>query len=261
MIIDKDLYIKHIQGEDYILKMRKILDNVEMVLNDYRQETTDFLDPYERHLAKSILNRFDEITYTEDGGLVESERKLINVFPFYLEKDEIEEKISFIEIQFLDNNLSHKDFLGAILNLGIIREKIGDIYVHHDYAFIMVKKEIKDFILFNLNKVSNSKVKNQEIKRNEVKISQEDYKEVSKFVSSLRLDTIISSIYNMSRQNSLKIIKSDRIKINFKPVNKPSVELNEGDLISVKGYGRSKFHSINGISKKGNYNITFRILV
>ena len=261
MTLDKEFYINHIQGEDYIFKMRKILDNVEMVLNNYRQETTDFLDPYERYLARSILNRFDEIIYNEDGGLDESERKVINIFPFYLGEDDIEEKISFLKIQYPEANLSHKDLLGAILNLGIIREKIGDIYVHNDKSFIIVKKEIKDFLLYNLNKVSNYNVKNQDIKRSEIKVFQEDYKEVKKIVSSLRLDTIISSIYNMSRQNSLKIIKSDRIKINFKPVNKPAIELNEGDLISAKGYGRSKFYSINGISKKGNYNITFRILM
>lgn len=261
MKIDKEFYTSHIQDNEYIFKMNKILDNVEMVLNNYRIESTDFLDPYERYLAKSILNRFDDVSYLEDGGLEDSERKVICIYPNYYGEDDLVEKVSFLRVRYPIPSLSHKDFLGAILNLGISRDKLGDIYVHNEEAFLIAKNEIKDFILYNLTKVSNYNVKVREIQRDQLKVAEVEYQESSKFVSSLRLDTIISTIYNLSRQNSLKLIKSDRIKVNFKPVNKPSIELKEGDLISAKGYGRSTFHSINGTSKKGNYNITIRILI
>lgn len=261
MKIDKDFYTSHIQASEYVFKMNKILDNVEMVLNNHRIESTDFLDPYERYLAMSILNSFDDLKYLEDGGLEDSERKIICIYPDYYIEEDLVEKLSFLSIEYPIPSISHKDFLGAILNLGISRDKIGDIYVNHEKAFLIVKNEIKDYILYNLTKVSNYNVKVRESQREQLEVAEEEYKESSKFVSSLRLDTIISTIYNLSRQNSLKLIKSDRIKVNFKPVNKPSIELKEGDLISVKGYGRSTFHSINGTSKKGNYNITVRILI
>lgn len=261
MKIDKDFYTSHVQGDDYILKMKKILDNVEMVLNNHRLESTDFMDPYERYLAKSILNRFDDISYLEDGGLEESERKIMSIYPYYFEHGDIENKLSFLRIEYPNAELSHKDFLGAILNMGITREKLGDLYVHDKHTFVIVKNEIKDYLLYNLTKISNIKVKIKEVQRVDLEAAEEEYKEVNNFVSSLRLDKVISTIYNLSRQNSLKLIKSDRIKVNFKPVNKPSIELEEGDLISAKGYGRSIFHSINGTSKKGNYNITIRILI
>lgn len=261
MKLDKDFYVGHIQGEDYIFKMKKVLDDVEMVLNNYRLESTDFLDPYERYLASSILNRFDDIKYFEDGGLEESERKVINIYPYYMQKNDIEDKISFLKIDFPNVQLIHKDFLGAILNMGITREKTGDIYVHDNHAFLIIKKEISGYILYNLEKVSNYKVKLYEIKRDELQVPKIEFRETSIFISSLRLDSILSGIYKLSRQNSLKLIKADRVKVNFKPVNKPSIELKEGDLISVRGYGRATFHSIIGTSKKGNYNITFRILV
>lgn len=261
MKIDKGFYTSHINGEEYIFKMKKVLDNVERVLNNHRLESTDFLDPYERFLAKSILNRFEDINYLEDGGLDDSERKIISIYPYYFGEADIEDKLSFLRINYPVSGLSHKDFLGAILNMGITREKLGDLYVHDEHAFAIVKNEIKDYILYNLSKVSNHNVKIRETQRGRLESVEEEFKEINKFVSSLRLDTIISTIYNLSRQNSLKLIRSDRIKVNFKPVNKPSIELNEGDLISAKGYGRSTFHSINGTSKKGNYNITIRILI
>lgn len=260
MKLDKEFYTSHIQDDSYLLKMRQILDNVEMAINNHRVEATDFLDPYERHLAKSILNRFEDIEYLEDGGLDESERKIIIIYPYYFNKEDVKEKLSFLKVELSNVHTLHKDFLGAILNLGITREKVGDLYLHNGYTFIVVKNEVKDFLLYNLQKVSNYNVKIVEAQRNELESSEEDYVEVNNFVSSLRLDVVLSAIYKISRQNSLKLIKSDRIKINFKPVNKPYIELSEGDLISARGYGRANFHSINGTSKKGNYNITIRIL-
>lgn len=261
MRIDKEFYISHIQGEAFIFKMKQILDNVEIVLNNHRLESTDFLDPYERYLARSILNRFEDIKYLEDGGLEDSERKSLSIYPFYFQEEDIEDKISFLKIQFPSVHLKHKDFLGAILNLGIAREKLGDFYIHNGHTFIAVKNEIKDYLLYNLIKVSNYVVKVMEVEREDLEATEDKYKEINKFVSSLRLDTVISAIYNLSRQNSLKLIQSEKVKINFKPIEKASIELNEGDLLSVKGYGRSIFQSINGTSKKGNFNITIRIII
>ena len=214
MKIDKEFYVSHIQGDEFIFKMRQVLDNVEMVLNNHRLESTDFLDPYERYLARTVLNRFEDIKYLEDGGLDESERKIISLYPFYFQEEEIEEKISFLKIEFPRVELAHKDFLGAILNLGISREKLGDLYIHSGYTFVIVKREIKDYILYNLTKISNFNVRIKEIEREALEASEKEYKEINKFVSSLRLDSTISAIYNLSRQKSLKLIKSDRVKIN-----------------------------------------------
>ena len=72
MRINKDEYTSHIREPEKLLEMRKIIDKIEIVLNNYMIEATDFLDPYERYLAKSILNRFEEISYIEFGGLINS---------------------------------------------------------------------------------------------------------------------------------------------------------------------------------------------
>src|SRR5699024_11132813 len=188
---DKDFYISHIQGDQYIFKMKKVLDNVAMVLNNHRLESTDFLDPYEIFLSKSILNRFDDIAYQEDGGVYESERKVISIYPYYFENDDIKEKISFLRIDHPSSNLTHKDFLGAILNMGITRDKLGDLYVHKKYAFVIVKNEIKDYLLYYLAKVSNYNVKVQEIHRDALEMKKDKYEEINKYISSLRLDIII----------------------------------------------------------------------
>lgn len=261
MKIDKDKYVSHIKDNEKLIDMRRIIDKIEIVLNNHSCESTDFLDPYERLLAKSIINRFSEIEYMENGGVIQSERQIITIFPSYYNNEDIPQNIVSLRISDDIEGLSHKDFLGAILNLGIKRSKVGDILVHEDYADVIVKKEIGDFVLFNLEKVSNKKVIVEEKSLDSISPVKILYKEINKTLSSYRLDVYISSSYNLSRQESMDIIKSGYVKVNWEPIDKPAKELGVGDIISVRGYGRSVFYSVEGLSKKGKIKATIRILI
>lgn len=261
MKIDKEKYISHIKDYDKILEMRKTIDKVEIVLNNHSNEFTDFLDPYERLLSKSILNRFTEINYLENGGINDAERQVIGIYPDYLESDNLELNITAIRISGDLKSLSHRDFLGAILNLGIKRSKIGDILIHDDYTDIILKREIADFILFNLEKIANSKVYLEEISLESLVPVEVLYKEFNKVLSSYRLDVYISATYNLSRQDSMNIIKSGSVKVNWESIDKASKEIEIGDLISVKGYGRSILHSVDGFSNKGRIRTKIRIIL
>ncbi len=261
MKIDKEKYISHIKDNDKIMDMRRIIDKIEIVINNHCFESTDFLDPYERLLAKSILNRFNEIDYLEDGGIVHTERQIIFIYPSYYYPSDLPQNIIAFRISGDLDGLSHKDFLGAILNLGIKRSKIGDILVHADYTDIIVKKEIGDFILYNLEKVANKKVIVEEKSLESISPAESLYKEINKTLSSYRLDVYISSSFNLSRQESMDAIKAGNVKVNWEPIDKPAKELKVGDIISVRGYGRSILHSIDGLSKKGKIKATIRILI
>lgn len=261
MKIDKEKYISHIKDYDKIIDMRRIIDKIEIVLNNHSNEFTDFLDPYERTLSKSILNRFTDINYLEDGGVKEAERQIIGIYPDYLEVSNVELVITALRVTGDLQGLSHKDFLGAILNLGIKRSKIGDILVHDDYTDIIAKREISDFILFNLEKIANRKVYVEEQSLEYLVPIEVLYKELSKVLSSYRLDVYISASYNLSRQESMNIIKSGNVKVNWETMDKPAKELEIGDLISVKGYGRSILHSVDGLSNKGKIRTKIRIIL
>ena len=250
MLIDRELYTAHIKHDEKLIKMRRLLDKIEMVLDNHVIESSDFLDPYERYLAISILNRFDEVEYIEYGGYEDAERKIIIIFPFYQVKEDIPLGLSFLKISGDLGDLSHKDYLGAILNLGIDRNKIGDILVNGDYGFVIVKKEIGDFILYNLQKIGNKNTKINYVSSKELIIPEVQYKEIREFLSSLRLDVVISASYNLSRKDSMNIIKSGNVKVNWEPIDKPSLELKIGDIVSVRRYGRFMLYDIEGTSKK-----------
>lgn len=261
MRIDKEKYVNHIQDNSRLIEMRQILDKIEIVMNNHIVESTDFLDPYSRLLAKSILNRFGEIGYLEQGGMEDLERQIITIYPdyYYLENKDL--NIMALRLRGNIENLCHKDFLGSILGLGINRSKIGDILLHKDYVDIIVKKEIGDFIIFNLERVGNNKVSVEEIDLVDLSPAKSPYKEIQKTLSSYRLDVYISGTYNLSRQESTSLIKCGNVKVNWEPIDRVAKELEVGDVISIKGYGRSIFHSIEGLSKKGRIKSIIRILI
>lgn len=260
MNIDKEKYTAHIVDNEKKIQMRQIIDKVESVLNYHTIQHTDFLDPYEIYLAKSILNRF-HIGYLEFGGIESAERKIIQLYPDYYDESSIQVSIKYLKITGDVSKLSHKDFLGALLNLGIKRSKVGDILVYEDNGVLIVKDEIVNFVLLNLEKIGNKNIQVEEVKLDDLSIPDVKYKELREFLSSTRLDIVIGCAYNISRTESQSIIKSSKVKVNWENINKVSKELEEGDMTSVRGYGRIILYSIEGLSKKGKLKAIIRILI
>ncbi|NLK42823.1 MAG: RNA-binding protein [Tissierellia bacterium] len=261
MKIDREAYTAHIKDKDKLLDIRKIIDKIEIVIRNHVTESTDFLDPYERYLAKSVLNRFMEIDYLESGGISTAERKCMVVFPSYCDASIVPECLTFLRIEGDLEGLTHKDYLGGILGLGIKRSKVGDILVHEAHTDIILKEEISGFIQINLEKIGNRKVTIEEITSSQLEEPEIFYKEIKKTLSSYRLDVYLSAAYNLSRQESLSLIKSGYVKVNWEPINKNSKELIIGDIISVRGYGRSILHSVEGVSKKGRIIANIRLIL
>lgn len=259
--LDKEKYLEHIKDKNQILNMRKVMDKIEIALNKSIVQVTDFLDPYERRLSKSILNRFMDIEYEEVGGIDEAERKIIIIYPHYIQIEELDCYIAAISIESKDEILSHRDFLGGILNLGINRSKIGDILIHEGSAQAIVKKEIADYILTNLTRIGKEKVNVREIPISHLQPGHVEYLIKKTTLSSLRLDVLISGTLNLSRNDSQKLISSERVKVNWEPIDKIWKDIKEGDIISVKGYGRFILNSIEGTSKKGRIKVELKLLI
>lgn len=261
MFIDIENSLSHIKDGDKKFQMRRIIDKVEIVLRNHFQESTDFLDPYERSLAKSILNKFSEIKYIENGGTDEAERKIITIYPEYIKNIDRDYDLEVIRVKGDIQSLIHKDFLGALMNLGISRNKIGDILLYDSYTDIICKREVSDFINLNLEKVGNKNVSIEKTSIDSLIPIEIKFKEIKKIMPSLRLDAYISSCYNLSRSKSIKIIKSGKVKVNWQVIDKSSKELQTGDVISVRGYGRSTLHCTEGLTKKENIKTIIRILI
>lgn len=261
MYVDKEKYLSHIKDEEQILNMRKVIDKIEIACNSHNIQYTNFLSPYERRLAISILNGVNCVSYLEDGGFDNAERKIIAIFPSYYSFDIGNSPITPISITGNVSNLSHGDFLGAILNLGISREKVGDILLHEDDVQVIVDSAIANYIIGNLKKVNKRSVSANIIPRVKVNKGIINFKEVVFTLPSLRLDNVVSNTFKISRKESINIIRNGKVKVNWEPIEKIHYEVNEGDLISVRGHGRFIFDSILYKTKKDRLKVSVRIIL
>ncbi|UPA29592.1 YlmH/Sll1252 family protein [Terrisporobacter glycolicus] len=261
--MDKLKLTAHIKDIDLKNKMFRIIDKANGSLKNYDVRFSDFLNPFEVESAKAILNANDDLKYTVDGGYDESERKIVFIYPFYMDYEDINETLRFIQIEgnFKFKSISHKDYLGSLLSLGIKREKIGDIIIHENFCQVIVTFDICDFILMNLEKVARNNVKLKEISRKEVVYNPPNYKEINFTVSSSRLDCIISGLYNISRQESAKLISNEKVQVNYEKITSCSKEIKSESLISVRGKGRSQINNIGGLTKKGKVKVQGKLLL
>ncbi|AWH78315.1 RNA-binding protein [Clostridioides difficile] len=261
--MDKLKLTNHIKDIDLKNKMFKVIDKANSCIKNYDVKSTEFLNPYEVKNAVAILNSTNEIKYSVDGGYEQAERSTVFIYPFYMEYEDIEDTLRFLQIEgnFKFKNISHKDYLGSILSLGIKREKIGDIIIHDSFCQVVVSSDICDFIIVNLEKVSRNNVIVKEISRENIVNSSSKYKEVSFTVSSDRLDCVISGIYNISRQDSAKYINGEKVHVNYEKITSTSKIVKNDDLISIRGKGRAKVTQIGDITKKGKIKVQARLIV
>ena len=261
--MDKIRLTNHIKDIDLKNKMFKLIDKANTCLKNYEVKSTEFMNPFEIKNAMDIINSESDLKYHSDGGYEGAERSILSIYPFYMEYEDLEPPIKFIQIDgnFKFRNVSHKDYLGSILGLGIKREKIGDILINEEFCQVVVSSDICDYIVMNLTKVATNSVKVKEINREDLKTSEKKYKDISFTVSSDRLDCVISGIYNISRQESLKYINAERVNLNYEKITSASKTVSSGDLISVRGKGRSEVVEIGGETRKGRTRVKARIIL
>ncbi|WZL74769.1 YlmH/Sll1252 family protein [Clostridiaceae bacterium 35-E11] len=262
-MLNKEVLTKHIKNYENQQLTARIIDKAESVLKNYTVCYTDFYDPYQIALGTSVLDNIPDIKYLVTGGYKKAERQIIIIYPAFMESKEVDIPMIILNIQgrFAKQDLTHRDFLGAILGLGLKREKVGDILVGEGQANIVIFEELWDYIQFNLDKVSNYKVNIQKITTEDMIEVEENFKRIQATAPSLRLDVIVSIGFGESRNTLSKLIKNDNVKVNWQPINQSSYIVSEGDVISFRGKGRIILEQIGAKTKKDRYKITVKKLI
>ena len=232
--------------------LNRLRDLSEKSDKNSRFTFTEFLSLDEQSALKSI--ECDLCPFTLFGGCVGCERVVArfgNVLEFGYEENF---PITVIKIQpklkkFADE-LTHRDFLGAIMNLGIERKFFGDIIVKDNCAYLFALEKLADYICENLTKVKHTVTVAQKIdKMPEGQFFKTE--SISIPVSSLRLDCMIAGAYNLSRSQVVEVFSAQKVFINGRLIENISHIPKEKDIISVRGFGRFIFISTGGLSKKG----------
>ncbi|MBE7041910.1 MAG: RNA-binding protein [Ruminococcaceae bacterium] len=157
--------------------------------------------------------------------------------------------------------VSHRDVLGALMNLGIDRSKTGDILVTEHSATVFCESALVDFLLQEIKTIGRYSVKTREIAIDQVKIPEKKFREVTDTVASLRADCVIAAIYSLPRGKAQEAIRSGRVTVNWEELTSLSAELCTGDVISLRGLGRAELDEIGGLSRKGRTYIKAKRLL
>ncbi|HHW04231.1 MAG TPA: RNA-binding protein [Thermoanaerobacterales bacterium] len=231
----------------------KIRDLFTIARKNREHRASNFLDPGQQKMAEGVARIFPDMAFHFDGGYGEAERRIMVVCPEFLKEEPFHAPLGALRMtpKDPDEHPGHRDFLGAVLGLGISREKVGDILVTKTGADVIVKQEITEYIGLNLLKVGSTPVLVEEISLKELLKPERSYKEMKSTVASLRLDAIASLAFGISRSKMAPFIKGENIRLNFRVVKDPSTPVKEGDVISASRLGRAKVVEVGGQSKKG----------
>lgn len=256
--MNKEILNDYREKDDKIL-LAQILDKLEMVEKKNKIEYTDFLDLAQIELVQKFINKIKIDNYICYGGFEQAERKMIVIYPEKFNSTVVEKNLSnivqIIRIELPDDlkgKYTHRDYLGAVIKLGVERKKVGDIIVDSNGADIIVDKDISKFLSENLGSLTRfskatitvqniEDLRPVEIRKDEIEI----------IVSSLRLDNVISELARCSRNKALDIINTERVFVNFECETKKTKQIKPGDMVTIRGKGRFFIKEIAGQTRSG----------
>ena len=221
---------------------------------------TDFLG-LEEQSAFAEVKRSLSGKYSTFGGVADAERVMVR----FGDEDEIgydtDYPIVCIKIapkseKFADK-LTHRDFLGALLNLGIVRDTLGDIVIRDNVGYLFAKEDIAEYITGELTRVKRTDVTaslTDDIPEGEL------YHTERRRIQAVgeRLDAVIAAMLKVSRNDAKTMILSGKISVNHTEISNGDFLLKQGDLLSVRGFGRAELSEIGGKTRSDRVHITLK---
>lgn len=219
---------------------------------------TDFLSMSDAAILYDTLNENDFTVFGGANGCERVMAKFGNASEFGYDQDFpiLVIKAEPLILKFADD-LNHRDFLGALMNLGIKREVVGDIVIQNKTALIFTTENMASYIAENFDKVKHTNIKCQIMTTDEVSQIIPYEKEMSEIiVASDRLDAVLSKIYNLSRSQSIEMFRAHKVFVNGRLYENNSGVLKEGAVVSVRGYGKFIYKGVKAQTRKGKLNIS-----
>lgn len=214
----------------------------------------------ERQISISIvfLKNIKFYNYKFFGGYGDCERAVLGVFPDGQDSEDFLFPVSLISFTYNKKfTLTHRDFLGSLMGLGIKRESVGDILTDDGKAFVFVKDEVKDYVISQTEKVGSVSVtvKEENAARLPVK---DNFNTASYTVASMRLDNLVSAVTGLSREKSSRMIKASLVYVNSVVNDSVCAPVKEGDKLSIRGKGKFIVSEIGRLTKKGRIKLIIK---
>ncbi len=239
------------------LFLEKMLESCTRAEKQNRCITTDF---YDKNWMEEVIQKYLGINKLEQlvffGGYEEADRQCIVFNQQDYEPYPLEVSALKIEVKTgLGKTLTHRDYLGALLGLGIERSKIGDILIQPFGAIVVIRQELTTFVETHLTQIGKyQKIVIELIDYDAIQPEAKQVKEISGTVAALRADAVFALAFGVSRTTVVKLLQLDKGKKNNRHVGSTDL-VKAGDVLTLKGYGKAKCLAICGQTKKDRIHI------
>lgn len=243
------------ERDEFFLKRIRELANIS-----YHRDIctfSDFLNLYEQNLLESVKYSVPGIVIEKFGGYENAERQIAAFHPSTMEyfwDFPIDCLRAEPKSAKFSESLSHRDYLGAILNLGVDRSVVGDILIKDNCAYIFCIRKMTDFFLENLERVRHTSILINKVDSQENMPSPE-MEMMTGTCASVRLDSLIALAFRASRNSIVPLIEGGMVFVNGKLITSNGYEPKEGDIISVRKKGRFRYEGVSHQTKKGRCSV------
>ncbi len=244
-----------IDGDERLL-LARVLDKLELAQNRGVPAHTFFLSLAERTAVEGLIAASGHPRHLFWGGHGEAERTVCAFLPDWLEGEDWQQgedcPIRAVRVSYPENaKLTHRDFLGSILGLGITREKVGDLLVGEGACQVVLLGEVEKVLLTQLDQVGRQRVRVAPMAVEELTPPVLQVKVVRDTVATLRLDAVASAGFSLARSKMANHITSGKVALNGRECVKPDRTVAQGDVITCRGLGKCVLKEVSGRSKKG----------
>ena len=259
---------------DEKLIIAKLHDKIKYSKSNNKVVSTEFLNIHKREILQRELNRLREKNYLFFGGFEDSEYKVLIIYPDKFKEEFTEYKTSTIAQKSINSIIrairiklpkelfgkyEHRDYLSAVMKFGLVRERIGDIIVHQDGAYILVLRENAEYLKNSLKELIRFRKSEIDIiDMSEIELKTAEFEDITILINSNRLDNFVSEIAKISRSKTDELLDNEKVYLNSKLETKASKEIKEGDIIVIRGKGKFRINKFQGVNKKGKQIIEIK---
>lgn len=240
----------------------QINDWIATATNQYRPVLTSFLNPRQRYIARTLVNRSTEIKMSSAGGWPGAEMQRLLFYPTYYHPQAADFDLQALAVDYPIKfaELHHRQIMGTLLGEGLSREAFGDILTDGIHWQVIVTHEMARFLRQNVNHVGRVKVKWLPVELTAVLTPVEDWEKLTTTVTSLRLDSIVAAGFNYSRNRAKQLIEHGLVRLNWEEIDRPDYPIVEHDLLSVRHAGRLRIDAFGGKTRKQKDKVRMSVI-
>ena len=255
----RELLDKTARSEEERLLLSRVWDKREQCRLRNIPAATAFLSPQEQAAATRLLNALGQREgYVFWGGYDGAERQRLLFLPDWMNGPDDSTIAALRAVCRSGATLTHRDFLGSLMALGLTREKIGDILVESGGCQVLVDPSSLDFLVQSWDSAGREKLTVSPLPLEELTVPEAAVKEVRDTVSSLRLDNVLASAFSLSRGRAAEAVEKGAVQVNYTVCQKPDKPVSAGDVITCRGLGKCVLDAVGSPTKKGRLPVAIR---